>query len=89
MTRQNISVGTVANDGTGDPLRTGMIKVNENFTELYTDAPISNTVTVGNTTVNTFVNSTAVFIGNSTINTHITSSIIIFDSLNHEELYPS
>ena len=76
MARQNISVGTVANDGTGDPLRTGMIKVNDNFTELYTDAPVSNTVTVGNNSVNTFINATAVFIGNSSVNTHITSSAI-------------
>ena len=76
MARQNISVGTVANDGTGDPLRTGIIKVNDNFTELYTDAPISNTVTVGNTTVNTFINSTAVFIGNSSVNTQINTTSI-------------
>lgn len=76
MARQNISVGTVANDGTGDPLRTGMIKVNDNFTELYTDAPISNSVTVGNTTVNTFINSTAVFIGNSAVNTQINTTSI-------------
>lgn len=35
MAQQTINVGTVANDGTGDPIRTGMIKVNDNFTELY------------------------------------------------------
>ena len=71
MARQNIGVGTVANDGTGDPLRTGIIKVNDNFTELYTNAPISNTVTVGNSTINTFINATAVYIGNSSVNTQI------------------
>jgi hypothetical protein len=36
MARQNISVGTVANDGTGDPLRSAFIKINQNFVELYT-----------------------------------------------------
>lgn len=36
MTRQNISVGTTANDGTGDTLRQAGIKINDNFTELYT-----------------------------------------------------
>ena len=76
MARQNIGVGTVANDGTGDPLRTGIIKVNENFTELYTDAPISNTVTVGNSTINTFINATAVYIGNSSVNTQINTTSI-------------
>ena len=36
MTRQNISTGTSANDGTGDTLRTAGTKINANFTELYT-----------------------------------------------------
>ena len=35
MTQQIIDVGTVANDGTGDSLRTAFIKANDNFTELY------------------------------------------------------
>lgn len=36
MTRQNINTGTTANDGTGDTLRTGANKINDNFRELYT-----------------------------------------------------
>ena len=36
MTRQNISTGTSANDGTGDTLRAAGTKINANFTELYT-----------------------------------------------------
>lgn len=36
MTRQNISTGTSANDGTGDTLRGAGTKINANFTELYT-----------------------------------------------------
>ena len=35
MAKQIINVGTLANDGTGDPLRSAMIKINDNFTELY------------------------------------------------------
>ena len=35
MARQNISIGTAANDRTGDPLRTAFTKANTNFTELY------------------------------------------------------
>ena len=35
MARQNINIGTTANDGTGDPLRNAMDKTNNNFTELY------------------------------------------------------
>jgi hypothetical protein len=35
MAKQTINIGTVANDGTGDPLRTAFTKTNQNFTELY------------------------------------------------------
>lgn len=35
MAQQTINIGTVANDGTGDPLRSAFDKVNDNFTELY------------------------------------------------------
>ena len=37
MAKQTINIGTTANDGTGDPLRTAFDKVNDNFTELYAD----------------------------------------------------
>ena len=35
MAQQVINVGTSANDGQGDPIRTAFIKCNDNFTELY------------------------------------------------------
>ena len=35
MAQQNLNVGSNANDGTGDTLRSAMIKVNDMFTELY------------------------------------------------------
>ena len=35
MARQNINIGTTANDGTGDPLRTSFSRCNDNFIELY------------------------------------------------------
>ena len=38
MAQQTINIGTVANDGTGDPLRTAFDKSNDNFTELYNGA---------------------------------------------------
>ena len=37
MAKQVINIGTTANDGTGDPLRSAFDKVNDNFTELYSD----------------------------------------------------
>jgi len=37
MARQIIDTGTNANDGTGDDLRTGATKINDNFAEVYGD----------------------------------------------------
>lgn len=38
MAKQTIDVGTYANDGTGDSLRSAFTKINSNFTELYDGA---------------------------------------------------
>ncbi len=35
MSQQTLNIGALANDGTGDSLRTGATKINANFTELY------------------------------------------------------
>jgi hypothetical protein len=35
MAKQSINIGSSANDGTGDPLRTAFDKINDNFDELY------------------------------------------------------
>ena len=35
MAKQSIGVGSASNDGTGDTLRQGAFKVNENFNEIY------------------------------------------------------
>lgn len=37
MARQIINTGTAGNDGTGDDLRTGATKINDNFSEVYGD----------------------------------------------------
>ena len=51
MSREIINVGTVPNDGTGDPLRTAYQKCNNNFAELYsrlqTEVPLSAVGSVG------------------------------------------
>jgi hypothetical protein len=49
MAQLTINVGTVANDKTGDPLRTAFEKINANFTEAYTNGSIAGTlITAGN-----------------------------------------
>ena len=35
MAKQSLSLGTTVNDGTGDPIRTGGDKINDNFDEIY------------------------------------------------------
>ena len=46
MAKQNINVGTAANDKKGDSLRAAFVKVNANFTELYTELGLVNDVTL-------------------------------------------
>ena len=37
MAQQTVNIGSSANKGDGDPLRTAFTKINENFTEVYAD----------------------------------------------------
>ena len=74
MTQQIIDVGSVANDGLGDPIRTAFIKTNDNFTELYNAATVSVTgnVTGGNVRTSGIVSAT----GNITGGNISTSGLI-------------
>lgn len=47
MAKQAISLGTVANDGTGDTLRSVGTKINANFDEIYTAFGDGNAITTG------------------------------------------
>lgn len=51
MSREIIDVGSAANDGAGDPLRTAMIKTNNNFAEIYSAGPVTSNVKIANNTV--------------------------------------
>jgi len=46
MAKQTINIGSTANDGTGDPLRTAFNKINANFSELYTELGGNNLCTL-------------------------------------------
>jgi len=46
MAKQTINIGSSANDGTGDPLRTAFDKINDNFTELYNASPATAQITI-------------------------------------------
>ena len=51
MAKQVINVGTAAGDGSGDPLRDAMIKINANFTELYEGIVVQTIVGENGTTL--------------------------------------
>lgn len=46
MAREIIDIGSNANDGTGDTLRSAMIKVNNNFAELYNETAVDSGITI-------------------------------------------
>ena len=58
MAKQIIDIGTVANDGTGDPLRDAMDKTNDNFTELYSFPSLDNIVICNQSNKNTTLGGT-------------------------------
>jgi hypothetical protein len=53
MAYQALGLGTNANDGTGDSLRTGGDKVNDNFVEIYTKLGTGSALTADTVTLNT------------------------------------
>ena len=50
MAKSAIGVGSSANDGTGDDLRSGAIKINANFDEIYTELGNGTTLASASTT---------------------------------------
>jgi len=51
MARQDINIGSNANDGTGDDLRSAMQKINTNFTELYAETAVDSGITISGNTI--------------------------------------
>ena len=55
MVKQTIDIGTTANDGTGDALRTAFGKVNDNFDNSYFAVQSTDTLIVPDDTAPTFI----------------------------------
>jgi len=71
MAKQTVNLGSSANDGTGDPLRTAFDKINDNFDELYlySTAATGNNITItGNTIASDNTNSNIILDPNGTGN---------------------
>ena len=77
MTQQIINVGTVANDGQGDSLRTAFIKTNDNFSELYSDTFTIPTILNGNSNVFVNANSNITFAVAGISNVMVVSSAAV------------
>jgi len=74
MAKQSVNLGSSANDGTGDPLRTAFDKINDNFDELYlySTATLNNNITItGNTIASDNTN------GNITIDPNGTGKLVM------------
>jgi hypothetical protein len=76
LTRQTINIGATPNDGTGDPIRDAFDKTNQNFVELYLAPVLDTSLTVGNSTVNSFLTEVSVKTGNSTVNAVVNTSAL-------------
>ena len=53
MAQQTISIGSTANDGTGDSLRVAFNKINSMFTELYGETAADSQVTIAGNSIST------------------------------------
>ena len=78
MTKQTINRGSAANDGTGDNLRAGAAKINENFDELYTVLGDGTTLLSGDyiTTQSTSILTNKSIDGNNNTITNIPNSAL-------------
>ena len=53
MAQTVLNVGSNANDGTGDTLRSAMISINSMMTELYAASPVSSQITLSGNSIST------------------------------------
>ena len=80
MTQQIINVGEVANDGTGESLRTAFEAVNNNFSQVWAAGPVNTNVVIANNVISTVpVNTPLVLapggIGNVQSNAHVVPGV--------------
>ena len=75
MAKKLINRGSTANDGTGDNLRVGAGKVNDNFTELYTAFGDGSTLTTGTfitTSSSSVLSNKTIALGSNTVSGTLT-----------------
>ena len=85
MAQQSVGIGSSANDGTGDPLRTAFTKINENFTELYAQSGMDTDKGIdinGNTITSTSTNEDIIIDPNGTGKVELAADVEIDNGLN-------
>ena len=82
MAKQTINIGTSANDGLGDNLRSAMDKVNDNFDELYGANSVSSNIALSGNTVSTFATNQDIILGPDGTGTIRTAANLIPDVTN-------
>ena len=72
MAKQTVNLGSSANDGTGDPLRTAFDKINDNFDEIYLVGSVGTNIDIsGNKIKSTDTN------GNLVLDTNGTGIVVV------------
>ena len=82
MTQQIINLGTSANDGTGDNLRSAMDKTNDNFTELYGANSVSSNLAFSGQTISSYNTNGDIILGPNGTGTIRTAQDTIADTNN-------
>ena len=77
MAQQTLNIGTGANDGTGDNLRSAMDKTNDNFDELYGANSVSSNIALSGQTISSYNTNGDIILGpNGTGTIRIASDLI-------------
>lgn len=82
MAQQTINIGTGANDGTGDNLRSAMDKTNDNFTELYGANSVSSNIAMSGQTISSYNTNGDIILGPDGTGTIRTAQDTIADTNN-------
>ena len=76
MTQQVINTGAVANDGTGESLRTAFDAVNNNFANIWTAGPVDSQVVISNNRISTTVQNLALVLAGNGVGTITVGSTV-------------
>lgn len=74
MVQEVINLGASPNDGTGDPLRTALLKTNNNFSQLFVTVGTSTLSILGNSLVSNTINGNISIVPNGSGNVNIGAS---------------